>query len=179
MQNKDYSEAREWALRVVSSRVADSTSFRVAKVLLDLLPSQTMADLAWDDDVHHLAGATTPDGQDAVMMWFDGDESELIMCVDAAWSPGQLALNGKRYELREATVSSNENVGLDQPEHPTVLEAQQDFEDAPEGTIVTKRGCGSWILLENGMWVTTSAEYPSGGMAATAPYTVLRWGWGE
>lgn len=180
MQNKDYSEAREWARQVMDNPGYTSPFMQtVAKTLLDLLPKMTMAELEWEHDLHHLAGATTPDGKEVVMMWLDDVESGLVMCDNAGWEPSRLTPNGKQYKLVEATVSSNENVGPDQPEHPTVLETEQDFEDAPEGTIVTKRGCGPWVLLENGMWVTTSAEYPSGRMTITAPYTVLRWGWGE
>ena len=177
--NEDYRKAREWAEEILAfPETAYPSQSMVAKVLLELLPKQTMADVEWDDDTHHLTGATSPGG-DVVMMWHDVDDSEQIICVDSAWYPVQLTPNGKQYKLVEATVSSNENVRPNQPEHPTVLKTEGDFEDAPEGTIVTKRGRGPWILLENGMWVTTSAEYPSEGMTITAPYTVLRWGWGE
>lgn len=173
----DYSvhRARVWAERALSS--ASWVEREAAKALLDLLPEPTLDEIGWDWDTHHMAGATTRDGDEVVMLWQDVDETEQIICDDSAWAPDCLTPNGKRYELREVAVSSNENVRPNQPEHPRVLETQQDFEDAPEGTIVTKRGCGPGVLLENGMWVTTSAEYPSEGMTITAPYTVLRWGW--
>jgi hypothetical protein len=178
MQTKDYSEVREWALRVASSHVADSTAFRAAKVLLELLPKPTMAEIDWEHDIHHLAGATTPDGDDVVMMWLDDVESGLVMCSNAAWHPDRLTPNGKRYELREVTVSSNENVDLDQPEHPTVLETEQDFEDAPEGTIVA-RGAAPMTNYGNEGWCGISPNQSSLMMSTYGPWTVLRWGWGE
>lgn len=178
--NEDYRKAREWAEEILAfPETAYPSQSMVAKVLLELLPKQTMADVEWDDDAHHLAGATTPDGQDAVMMWFDGDESELIMCVDAAWSPGQLTPNGKQYELREVTVSSNENIGLDQPEHPTVLKTEEDFEDAPNGTIVAKSKRSASTKFATGEWGNPHTRECPQYMAECGPWTVLRWGWGE
>lgn len=180
MQNKDYSEAREWARQVMDNPGYTSPFMQtVAKTLLDLLPKMTMAELEWEHDLHHLAGATTPDGKEVVMMWLDDVESGLVMCSNAAWHPDRLIPNGKRYELREVTVSSNENVGLDQPEHPTVLKTEEDFEDAPNGTIVAKSKRSASTKFATGEWGNPHTRECPQYMAECGPWTVLRWGWGE
>lgn len=179
MQTKDYSEVREWAQGVMDNpwQEANSRMRVVAKTLLDLLPKMTMADIGWDDDTHHLTGATSPGG-DVVMMWHDVDDSEQIICVDSAWYPVQLTPNGKQYKLVEATVSSNENVGLDQPEHPTVLETQQDFEDAPVGTIAAPNQCSPYMKYGLIRWKDMSDDTFSDEDMSGAALKVLRWGWG-
>ena len=89
-----------------------------------------------------------------------------------------LTPNGKRYKIVEATVSQDEKVADDQPEHPKVLRTKDDFADAPDGTIVAKPGyiavskkCGEWVGMH---LIRTDST-----MAETGPYEVLRWGRGK
>ena len=71
-------------------------------------------------------------------------------------------------------------VGVTAPAHPEFLETEADYDDAPEGTIVTRDGINPWVKEEN-VWVQGSA-------ADSAVYTVpclkgsrrvLRWGYGN
>lgn len=76
------------------------------------------------------------------------------------------------------TVSANENIGPDQPEHPETLRTVEDYVDAPAGTVVEGRGKLPWTRLEY-VWKETSGGVESdAGMAGTSR-KVLRWGWGE
>lgn len=180
MQTDDYAVVREWAQGVMDKpwQEANSRMRVVAKTILDIVPLQTVADIGFDFDEHHLAGATSSDGDEVVMLWQDVDETEQIICDDSAWAPDCLAPNGKRYELREVTVSSNENVGLDQPEHPTVLETQQDFEDAPVGTIAAPNQCSPYMKYGLIRWKDMSDDTFSDEDMSGAALKVLRWGWG-
>ncbi|MCQ4616001.1 hypothetical protein KBX29_03955 [Corynebacterium sp. CCUG 18816] len=174
---EDYRKAREWAEEILAfPETAYPSQSMVAKVLLDLLPKQTMADVEWDDDTHHLTGATSPGG-DVVMMWRDVDDTEQIICVDSAWYPVQLTPNGKQYKLVEVTVSSRENVAPDQPDHPTALKIKQDFREAPKGTIVGREPHSTWQKNEIGLWSNEDGLFSSRDMSLTGPWEVLRWGW--
>lgn len=64
-------------------------------------PLPTMADVEWDDDLHFLAGATTPIGREAVMLWHDDVESGNIITTTGEWRRDQLTPTGKRYMLTE------------------------------------------------------------------------------
>lgn len=179
--------ARQWA---ESRQQFDNRSEReraAADYILDNIEPQTpptMADVEWDGEKHYLAGATDSDGDPCVMVskWPVNEicavnlaQKELFSLPADYFTP-----NGKRYELREVTVSSNENVGADQPDHPKVLFTVEDFENAPTGTVVAfdggypyvKRFCGEWDVL--GSYATNDV------MAADqSNYRVLRWGWDE
>lgn len=125
-----------------------------AEYIMEHTTPPTMEDVEWEHDLHHFAGATADTGAGVVMVdphgpgitVFDLDTEEVV-----AASPAEITPNGKRYELREVIVSQDENVADDRPEHPRVLHTVEDYENAPDGTIV----------------------------AETGPYEVLRWGRGE
>ena len=70
---------------------------------------ETMQGVQWEHEKHHLAGATTPAGHDAVMMWCDEEDTGHIITDLGEWRPDQLTPNGKKYELVEVT---------DKPENP-------------------------------------------------------------
>lgn len=178
--------ARKWAEKIK----ADSTITRyedvyaAADFILDNTPKPTMADVEWEDEKHYLAGATSEiDGSECVMIApLDG----LIVNVPlwggrlALTSPGALTPNGKRYEPREVTVSSNENVGPDQQDHPAVLSTVEDYENAPDGTIVF-HSCGYPWTKEDGLWRSLIFRESSAalGTALIHARTVARWGEGD
>ena len=166
--NEDYRKAREWAEEILAfPETAYPSQSMVAKVLLDLLPKQTMADVEWDDDTHHLTGATSPGG-DVVMMWHDVDDSEQIICVDSAWYPVQLTPNGKQYKLVEATAS----------DHPEVLTTVEDYEDAPLHTIVALKGYIPYVKRGVSVWANTYNSTFGNEEIANTSRQVLRWGRG-
>lgn len=64
-------------------------------------PQPTMAEVEWDDDKHFLAGATTPIGREAVMLWHDDEATGNIITTTGEWRRDQLTPTGKRYMLTE------------------------------------------------------------------------------
>lgn len=60
----------------------------------------TMADMHWFEDEHRLAGATTIEGLDVVMLWYD-TRRDLIITDGLIYSREMLVPNGKKYELHE------------------------------------------------------------------------------
>ena len=65
------------------------------------IPQPTMAEVEWDDDVHFLAGATTPIGREAVMLWHDDEDTGNIITTTGEWRRDQLTPTGRKYELKE------------------------------------------------------------------------------
>lgn len=61
---------------------------------------------------------------------------------------------------------------------PTELVTEQDFRDAPEGTIVVADYMSPHVKRGKA-WYTTSAEVDNQEMAKYDPWQVLRWGKGE
>ena len=109
-----------------------------AEYILAHVPAPTMQGVQWEHEKHHLAGATTPAGHDAVMMWHDEEDTGYIITDLDAWRPDQLTPNGKRYELREVGAP-------EEPEHPDVLKTVEGYENAPVGTIVALNGCLPYV----------------------------------
>lgn len=169
MQTEDYKEVREWARQVMDNPGYTSPFMQtVAKTMLELLPSQTIADTGFDFDEHHLAGATTRDGDEVVMLWQDVDETEQIICDDSAWAPDCLAPNGKQYELRE----------ISEPDHPETLTTAEDYADAPVGTIAAPNQCSPYMKYGLIRWKDMSDDTFSDEDMSGAALKVLRWGWG-
>ena len=162
--------ARQWAeSRNPNSLSEDARAAR--EYILATTTPQTMADEEWSDEKHHLAGATTPDGDDVVMLWHDDIGTGHIITHLEEWPRERLTPNGKRYELHEDTA----------PTHPEHLVDVDDFEDAPEGTIVASDGYLSTPLVKRyGKWCRDRIEITAEDLDAVAEQLrVLRWGWGE
>ena len=79
----------------------------------------------------------------------------------------------------EATVSSNENVGANQPEHPEVLSTVEDYENAPEGTVVAQDDRLPRTKSNMNIWTDGALTFVDIDMCSTGPHQVLRKGWGE
>ena len=142
-----------------------------AEHILATTTEPTMADAEWDDEKHHLAGATTPSGYEVVMLWPELSEDDYISTDQGSWSRDCLTPNGKKYELREVGAP-------EQPEHPETLVTEQDYENAPEGTTVAEPGYTAWTKVDDGNWWRGYEDNTSHWMAGTKR-DVLRWGWGE
>ncbi|MCT1450625.1 hypothetical protein [Corynebacterium sp. p3-SID1194] len=136
----------------------------------------TMADVDWDHETMPGTGALTVNGR----LWIMRDDAgDAIDCIStdlaeiAFVAKEGLTPNGKRYELRE------------KPDHPEVLETVEDYENAPEGTIVVTPGEDSVAVqkLDDGKWgiigfkKLVDAEDCSRASADHGATTVLRWGW--
>lgn len=92
---------------------------------------------------------------------------------------GEVIRWGEDGEPCEPTVSSNENVGADQPEHPETLTTVEDYENAPEGTIVALNGCFPYVKRGRDDWSDVFGDTCSDKGLAGPARKVLRWGWGE
>lgn len=180
-------KGRQWAEKVLAApeRTYSPGEVAAAKVVVEHTAPLTMADVDWDDEKHRLAGANTSTGQEVVMMWYDPKHTDHIISARDEWRREQLTPNGKRYELREvtdeptqATVSLDENVGADQPEHPTTLKTLEDYANAPAGTVVAEPLYFAWQKNHFGDWRTVKTRLTSREMAGRKRQ-VLRWGWGK
>ena len=162
--------ARRWAERIKSApeRTYIPGTIAAAEHILATTTPPTMADVEWDDEKHHLAGATTSSGRDVVMMWFNTYDME-ISTEEEELKPHLLTPNGKRYELRE----------IREPEHPKTLTTVEDYENAPEGTIVASNSHSPHVKHALGIWPDALEETYSEEELAGTPRKVLRWGWGE
>ena len=171
MSNDTARLAREWATS--TSPRGDAKTLAAIEHIMATTPEPTMADVEWSDEKHHLAGATSRGGDEVVMMWNDVDETKQIICHDSAWEPDRLTPNGKKYRLVEVTGD----------EHPETLTTWEDFDNAPEGTVVSSPGAVPAMKNRDGRWravgITTPLTSGSLALGAESPATVLRWGWGE
>lgn len=144
--------ARAWAERIKAApdeTYVDDVVAAAEHILATTTPP-TMADVEWDDEKHHLAGAIDAEGTEVVMI---GTFSGTIRVCDvdemnetfAPWleNPGTLTPNGKRYELREVGAP-------EQPEHPETLVTEQDYENAPAGTVVATPHGSAWTQGPDG-----------------------------
>lgn len=104
-----------------------------------------------------------------------------------AWEPDKWMLTprfdmprawGKDGEPCEPTVSFGENVGVGQPDHPATLSTLEDYENAPEGTVVAATAGLPFVKDEYGDWSPDVAHYANDTMSRMER-NVLRWGWGE
>lgn len=178
--------AREWATSTLPR--GDAKTLAAIEHILATTTPPTMADVEWDPEKHQLAGAVFQNaGTTAEVVMFQKDGSGAIIAVDVEdgrpfiGDASKYTPNGKRYELREVTVSSNENVGADQPDHPEVLLAVEDYQNAPVGTVVAletargvdmKRDADDWRYT--GIWGSDGDSDMAGALRR-----VLRWGWGD
>lgn len=186
--------ARRWAHEYMLCNFeipehAQDDEYMAAKYITQCLAPPTMEDLPWDRDRHFLAGATDGEYDYVMISPYRHDEesfleiatidcgSSNLMMIDAH----SLIPNGKKYELHEAgaTVSSNENVGDDQKEHPETLRTAEDYKDAPVGTVVAHNGCFPYVKQGRDVWTDTFDDKFSDDLLSGIPRQVLRRGWGE
>lgn len=82
-------------------------------------------------------------------------------------------------EVSEVVELVSELVPKSTPDHPTVLTTEEDYQDAPEGTIVADNSCFPRVKDRLGFWVGCGAGRAENSTeAALHARRVLRWGWG-
>ena len=165
--------ARQLAEHVKALEVSSPEMTATAERILATTTPPTMADVEWDDEKHYLAGATTSNGGSVVMLWHDDIDTDHIITDHAEWPRDRLTPNGKKYELREVGAP-------EQPEHPATLVTEQDYENAPVGTVVDMNG----KVASRGVrvWSIAGAEgrFNSEYMFYLGEGDVIRWGgWGK
>ena len=65
------------------------------------------------------------------------------------------------------------------PARPEFLDAEADYENAPNGTVVGVSDRVPWVKIENGDWICGYGTKSDLAMALDGRRQVLRWGWGE
>lgn len=170
MSNERERLAREWAKYAKKREVSSPEEQAAAEHIMATTTEPRMDEVVWDDEKHLGAGATDTNGTVWVMSQNDGD---YINCIGLDLSTcgalaEELTPNGKRYELREVTDG----------EHPETLTTEEDYENAPEGTVVAEPRWQAWQKRATGKWVYAESKRDSGSIAGTER-RVLRWGWGE
>ena len=171
MSNDTQRLARQWADKILTSEAGTPEALAAAEHIKATTTPLTMADVEWDNEEHHLAGATTPEGNDVVMMWWDDIDTDYIVTEKSAWQRRQLTPNGKRYELRE--VGEPEQLA-----HPATLVTEQDYENAPAGTVVADSCALALTKHFSGEWTADSLCLSNPDMAGRER-EVLRRGWGK
>ncbi|HAT1133951.1 TPA: hypothetical protein ACGIYY_001087 [Corynebacterium striatum] len=68
-----------------------------------------------------------------------------------------------------------DNLTLD----PVELTTLEDFEDAPEGTVISDTGANAYQKLSSDAWESRNDYLTDKEMAVSGPWKILRWGWGE
>ena len=191
MSNNRERLAREWATSTLPR--GDAKTLAAIEHILATTTEPTMDEVEWNEEKHALTGAVVDVG---------GGPVQVVMLagsvdgIDYATLDGKFGYepryyftpNGKKYELREVTdkpeegeptVSSNENVGADQPEHPETLIAVEDYRSAPVGTIAADPNGYPWVKANTSIWESGRLEFSPQTMFMHGPHTVLRKGWGE
>lgn len=185
MTRSDAHIARQWAEGFIkhagSAQIVDADALTAARHILATTTPPTMADIAWDNEVHAgLCAESTDDG--VVRMigpdWV-GDHADHIMCYlgdgnfDSLPFASLTPIPGTSLDLTPRRESVPESTS----EHPTTLTTEEDYENAPQGTIVAGDHAVPWFKHYLGFWlacgvddVETSAEMP------LAARRVLRWG---
>lgn len=151
---------------IFTSNVIDTAN----KVLATKTP--TMGDVKWDDDEHYLAEVELENsGLRFAMVERDGD---YIVCVTDTNVRSILAsslwLTGNRYKLMKTT---------NETEHPEVLITEEDYKNAPLGTIVANKGFSPHMKCAPNVWEDTFSRrcYDKGMEGGSRK--VLRYGkWG-
>ncbi|EGT5595036.1 hypothetical protein B7O34_10865 [Corynebacterium striatum] len=62
---------------------------------------------------------------------------------------------------------------------PAELVTLKDFENAPEGTVISDTGANAYQKLSTDAWESRNDYLTAKEMAFSGPWKILRWGWGE
>ena len=171
--------ARQWAEQVDPRYPASALEEAARDYILATTTKPTMKDVEWDDEKHFLAGAVYEYDEHTcpVVMIGETQDSLGIYSVDLDENLGfwpsleDLTPNGKRYKLVEVTA--------DEPDRPETLTTAEEYENAPEGTIVA--ASGKWevpYIKQDGVWLCSGIECTNEYMAKKCR-AVLRKGWSE
>lgn len=156
----------------------------VLKQLRDLLPDPPLPGPLF------LAKATHPEYGDGIVVSHRPDEEGDVQFVfpDEAIGDGtsrgwvepstltfhtpDMSKNGAEIDTSTAHVDPIDTT----PDHPVSFEAEEDYDNAPEGTIVAQDECGAFVLLD-GLWEHTGHLTRDHFDMAGIRRRVLRWGW--
>ena len=163
--------AREWAENRMSikSFTNNPTLEAVAEVVMLHTKPETMRDVVWDPKKHRGLGATDGYGNEWVMLKWNG--AERIVCVTPdlekvhSIARFNLTPNGKRYGFTAEEEGEHE-----------VLETIEDYEQAPDGTVVLLDG--NCAMTKGGQgWLGTKYTAIRSDKLGGVERRVARWGW--
>ena len=136
----------------------------------------TMEGVEWSDRAHLLAGADWESTPVVMIEQCDSDTITVLSLIDQEiWTADSASLvpNGKRYTVTElAELGKLDDTA--QPTHPEFLQTRQDYENAPDGTIVASDSGAPW-LKNDGVWHAGYFQHPSTKMEYMGKKRVLRW----
>lgn len=162
--------ARKWAEQVDPRYPVSALEEAARDYILSHIPALTMAG-RWDNKTHFLAGATYGITQEPMVMIGPNIDDFSIDCVAPARNSGYrvpdhlLTPNGKRYKLVEDTET----------DHPATLTTVDEYDKAPNGTIIEERHTGfTFIKVGQSLWRNAAKGW--GINAPSVPGDVLRWG---
>lgn len=191
--------AQQWAWEYMLCNAelpedAQDDEYRAAQYILVTIPL-TVAQRSWGDEQIFMQGAVDKIGDrlhDVVMVGPVDGAPDYLYCIkpDSSWGEvrkDQLIPNGRRYELREVTdmPAQADEPEQSEPEHPETLRTVEDYENAPEGTIVvaaSRHGSRPLPVMKGSdkIWLMTkSAKGRFNDHMAGTEHRVLRWGWGK
>ena len=104
----------------------------------------------------------------------DGDYAVFYLHSEDAWGAYLRYVNSSDLTFIDAEPAKPAT-----PPHPEFLETRQDYENAPEGTVISSDNELPYVRNSQNVWGRTGGE---GAFAFLLPGTrrrVLRWGWGE
>lgn len=165
--------ARQWAESRGQFENRSERERAAAEFILANTESETMMGREWVHAEHHMAGADWEGDIPVVMIDPAGDRSTYVLTVEeeamCEADDEELTPNGKRYELREIV----------EPDHPEVLTTVEEYENAPEGTIVSGYSRSVSYKINHRRWEESGllGQFTGDEMAGNAR-DVLRWGKG-
>ena len=175
MSNEVARLARQLAEHVMEADYTSPKAVAAAeRIMATTTDPLTMADVDWNWEDHAFSGAVIKldMGPTEVVMLSEGwDDLLNFALLDGRvgqQTKDRFTPNGKQYELVEVT------------DRPEVLVTVEDYENAPEGTVVALPGDLPWVKTE-GLWRSPVFRDSSNALAATVfnARAVLRWGDGR
>ena len=173
MTNKTDRLAREWAESKLAMPTGhlDADVIAAAEHIMATTKEPTMDEVEWNEEKHALTGAVVDVGSGPVQVVMLAGSVDGIDYVTLDGKFGYepryyFTPNGKKYELVEVTGD----------EHPETLSTVEDYENAPEGTVVD-----IWdtvAIRQRYGWAVTEYLYKLGNdeMFQQGEGVVVRWG---
>lgn len=168
--NEQEKLARQWAEKIKTLHVSSPEMEAAAEYILATTEPEKPQLTRWD--------GVEMDGREWVVQAVSETGALQLIAADGSAYAHDFAENvipnGKRYELRE--IGAGEP---DAPTHPATLTTEQDYNNAPHGTIVDIDG--TVAVRDFTGWYHIGEKYPytSRGMCSLGEGDVIHWGWGK
>ena len=159
----------------------DEGALAAARHILATTTPPTMADVEWDADVHSGLCAEHQKHEVVRMMYEDGEWIDCIlpnMSLLMVRAEELTPIPGTKINLTPTSEPAEDTPEpKSTPDHPTVLTTEEDYENAPEGTIVAADFSDPWVKDSMGFWLVCGE---GGGeisrLMTLSSRRVLRWG---